>query len=128
MKKRSFWMVQISLRFLQVFLVLIGLCVIVFSWLSVKMMDIFGADLEAMRLFVILQLIFAVIVSLSLMAIYLVTYRAVGALPRLEKVMERILEGDYSLRLNVRDKDILANFIGKINKLLDILEKRQNPS
>ena len=121
-------MVRISLRFLQVFLVLIGLCVITFSWLSVKMMNIFSTDLEAMRLFVILQLIFAVIVSLSLMAIYLVTYRAVGALPRLEKIMDRILEGDYSLRLNVRDKDILVNFIGKVNRLLDILEKKQNPS
>lgn len=49
--------------------------------------------------------------------------RIIGPLPRLQKEIDRVLAGDYSLRMKIRSKDELKTFINKINLLLDKLEK-----
>jgi len=49
--------------------------------------------------------------------------RIVGPVPRLEREIDKILAGDYSLRLKVRDKDELRSLIKKINMLLEEFKK-----
>jgi signal transduction histidine kinase len=71
------------------------------------------------------------VVTISLPVILLVILRValvysnriVGPLPRIEREIDKVLAGNYSLRLAVRNKDELNNFIKKINLLLDALEK-----
>lgn len=45
--------------------------------------------------------------------------RIVGFIPRLEKDLDKIIAGDYSIRLKTRNKDELSNFVNKINLVLD---------
>ncbi len=45
--------------------------------------------------------------------------RIVGPIPRLEKELDKVIAGDYSIRLKTRDKDELSPFINKINLILD---------
>ncbi|HLD82748.1 MAG TPA: methyl-accepting chemotaxis protein [Candidatus Omnitrophota bacterium] len=49
--------------------------------------------------------------------------RIIGPIPRLEKKLDRIIAGDYSLRLETREKDELKGFINKINLLLEKIYK-----
>lgn len=51
--------------------------------------------------------------------------RIVGAIPRLERELDKAIAGDYSIRMKIRDKDELVGFINKINALLDKLQKSQ---
>jgi signal transduction histidine kinase len=51
--------------------------------------------------------------------------RLVGPIPRIEAEIDRIIAGDYSLRLKVRDKDELSKFVHKVNMLLDKIEKER---
>lgn len=51
--------------------------------------------------------------------------RIVGPISRIEKEIDKVLAGDYSLRLKVRDKDELNKFVKKINMLLDKIEKEK---
>lgn len=70
-------------------------------------------------------LVIAVPVSLYLILRIALIYsnRIVGPIPRLEKELDRIAAGDYSVRLKVRQKDELSNFVTKINGVLDKLAK-----
>lgn len=51
--------------------------------------------------------------------------RIIGPVPRIEREIDKVLAGDYSLRLEVRDKDELNNFVKKINLLLEAVEKEK---
>jgi len=49
--------------------------------------------------------------------------RIVGPFPRLGREIDKVLAGDYSIRLKARDKDELNAFIKKINLLLERIEE-----
>ena len=52
--------------------------------------------------------------------------RLIGPIPRLEKELDKALAGDFSVRIKTRDKDELNTFIGKINTLLERIDKVRN--
>jgi methyl-accepting chemotaxis protein len=49
--------------------------------------------------------------------------RIVGPLPRLERELDRIISGDASVRMKVRDNDELNSFVNKLNIVLERLER-----
>ena len=50
------------------------------------------------------------------------SHRIYGPLPRIERDIEKVLSGDYSIRIKARDDDDLREFIGKINLLVEKME------
>ena len=49
--------------------------------------------------------------------------RIVGPIPRLEKEIDRVIAGDYSVRIKARNNDELKGFVDKINTLLETVDK-----
>ena len=49
--------------------------------------------------------------------------RIIGPVRRLERELDRVIEGDYSVRLKTRHKDELRAFVNKINMLLEKVDK-----
>ncbi len=49
--------------------------------------------------------------------------RIVGPIPRLEKEIDRVIAGDYSVRIKTRNSDELKGFVDKINTLLETVDK-----
>jgi len=75
----------------------------------------------------VLYLIFQLIlVSIGLFLVatlgYLLHY-GFGAISRMEKILDDVAAGNYSLRMHLRKGDILGSFTRKLNKILDLLEK-----
>lgn len=64
----------------------------------------------------------AIIVLLITLAVLL--HRTLGPIPRLEKTLDKVIQGDYSLRLGIRKKDIIHSFVQKVNALIEALEKK----
>jgi len=82
--------------------------------------------LPAMRKINIIVAISVPIILVIIVRIALIySNRIVGPLSRIEKEIDKILAGNYSLRLNVRDKDELNSFINKVNMLLEKVEKEK---
>lgn len=54
------------------------------------------------------------------------SHRIYGPIPRIEKEIEKVLAGDYSVRIKARDNDDLKVFIDKINLLVEKIEKTDN--
>ncbi len=50
--------------------------------------------------------------------------RIIGPVRRLERELDKVIEGDYSVRLKTRHKDELRAFVNKINMLLEKVDKR----
>ncbi|MDB4349519.1 hypothetical protein OAA99_01035 [Omnitrophica bacterium] len=49
--------------------------------------------------------------------------RIVGPIPRLERELDKVIAGDYSVRIKARNNDELRGFIEKINTLLETVDK-----
>lgn len=63
-----------------------------------------------------------VLLFVLLRAALIYSNRIIGPIPRLERELDRVLAGDYSVRIKARDKDELRGFISKINSLLEKLD------
>lgn len=70
------------------------------------------------------QLSFSGAIIILLITMLILLHRSLGAIPRIEGILDRVSNGDYSLRITVRKKDIIYSFVHKINKIIDLLEKK----
>ncbi len=74
--------------------------------------------------------VFAIPVSLFIILRMALIYsnRIIGPIPRIARELDKVLAGDYSVRLRARDKDELSSFINKINLLLEKIDKAKEPA
>ena len=64
-----------------------------------------------------------VVLFLIVRASLVYSNRIVGPIPRIERELDKVIAGDYSVRLKARDNDDLLGFVNKINTLLENVEK-----
>lgn len=74
--------------------------------------------------FVIFVLTLIVAIVFLFITMFILLHRSVGAISRIEAILDKIINGNYSLRITVRKKDIIHSFVDKLNKILDLLEKK----
>ena len=80
--------------------------------------------LPAMKKVNIILLISApVILVLILRRALIYSNRIVGPLPRIEREIDKVLAGDYTVRIKARDNDELNEFINKVNLLVEKIER-----
>lgn len=72
---------------------------------------------------IVLVLAIPVLLYLILRIALIYSNRIVGPLPRLEKELDKVIAGDYSIRVKARDKDELNGFVNKVNLLLEKIDK-----
>jgi HAMP domain-containing protein len=71
------------------------------------------------------QLNFGAILLIFLVTLTFVLHRGFGALSRIEDILDQVIKGNYSLRLKLRKGDTLIPLTDRINKLIDLLEKKK---
>lgn len=74
---------------------------------------------------IVVAITLPVILFIILRIALIYSNRIIGPVSRIEKEIDKVLAGDYSLRLKVRDKDELNHFVKKINMLLEEIEKEK---
>lgn len=55
----------------------------------------------------------------------ILSHRFCGPLERIEADLDKLLEGNYSVRFKVRKNDDIHSIVAKLNKLLDNLSKKK---
>lgn len=58
--------------------------------------------------------------------IFMQSNRTIGPIPRLEKELDKVIAGDYSVRIKTRKNDDLKCFVNKINILLERFDAERN--
>ena len=61
-----------------------------------------------------------------LLIIFTTLHKTIGAFPRIEQNLDKVLAGDYSIRIGLRgkDNDHVAKLVTKLNKVLEVLESK----
>lgn len=71
------------------------------------------------------QLTFVLIALVFLMTLFHILKRGFGVVSRIERMLDQIANGEYSLRIYVRKKDLLSSLTKRINRILDLLENKK---
>jgi len=123
-QRRRFWKTGYSIKILDCTIIIAAVFFfIIFYALWRIVTELQHSSLWQIYL-IILQLGFAGLFLTFLIAMFVILHRAIGPIPRMEKILERVVSGEYSLRIAIRKKDIILPFVYKLNQVLDLLEKK----
>jgi methyl-accepting chemotaxis protein len=123
-KRGAFWRLKFSVRFLDFSIILLIALFFINFFANMDMVKRLETISVLPFSFVISQVSFLLVVIIFLINIMLFLHRGLGPVRRVESVIDRVLSGDYSLRINLRKKDILQSLAIKINQLIDLLESK----
>jgi glucan phosphoethanolaminetransferase (alkaline phosphatase superfamily) len=125
------WKTKLSTPFIIVTVAGMLLFTLMFSFLVANMMsDQLISTQGAKSLWRISFLIFLAIQLLAnitlLIIMFMVLHRTIGAFPRIENNLEKVLAGDYAIRIGLRKKDNehVTGLVTKLNKVLELLESK----
>lgn len=123
-RKKRLGKIRYTLRFLNISLVAVILLIIIAFYALGKIVTDSQYSLVWRINLIILQLSFTGIIFSFLIGMFLLLHRTLGAMPRMEEILDRVIKGEYSLRLILRKEDILKSFVDKVNRLIDTLDKQ----
>jgi MFS family permease len=125
------WKSKLSTPFIIVVVAGMLLFTLMFSFLVANMMsDQLISSQGAKSLWRISFLVFLAIQLLAnitlLIIMFTVLHRTIGAFPRIENNLEKVLAGDYAIRIGLRKKDNehVTGLVTKLNKVLELLESK----
>jgi MFS family permease len=125
------WKSKLSTPFIIVTVAGMLLFTLMFSFLVANMMsDQLISSQGAKSLWRISFLIFLAIQLLAnitlLIIMFTVLHKTIGAFPRIENNLEKVLAGDYAIRIGLRKKDNehVTGLVTKLNKVLELLESK----
>ncbi len=111
------------LKFINFILIFVILVSITNTFISIRLLNEVQMFLGQELWHFVFQFTFIVLgMALIVTLVYLLRY-GFGATFRIERILEKIAEGDYSLRIFLRKKDFLLPMAEKLNLVLDELEK-----
>ncbi|MFA5361651.1 MAG: hypothetical protein WC335_00160 [Candidatus Omnitrophota bacterium] len=122
-RKRGLGKIQYTLRFLNIALVVAIIFILLGFYALGKVVTDSQYSLVWRINLIILQLSFTSVVFTFLIGMFLLLHRTLGALPRMEETVDKIIKGDYSLRITLRKEDIMHSFVDKLNKVFELLQK-----
>ena len=122
-RRRGIGKVQYTLRFLNVALVVAIIFILLAFYALGKVVTDSQYSLVWRINLIILQLSFTTVIFAFLIGMFLLLHRTLGALPRMEEILDKVIKGDSSLRINIRKEDIMRSFVDKLTKVFELLQK-----
>jgi hypothetical protein len=122
--RRQFWKIETTIIFLNVALIIATLLTLVSFFALIKVITAPQDSVMWRVNLVVLQVCFAGVIFTFVLSIFWLVQRGLGPLTRIEQVLDKVIAGDYKVRLGVREKDLLYTFINKVNRVLELLEKK----
>ena len=124
-ERRRLLKIESTVKFLNVAIVLATTLAVVSFLALIKVLLSSSRDSLMWQInLVILQVCFTAAIFAFLFTIFYLAHRGLGPLSRVEKVLDKVIAGDYKQRIGAREKDILFSFITKVNKLIEILDSK----
>jgi hypothetical protein len=122
-RRRGVGKIQYTLQFLNAALVVAIIFILLAFYALGKVVTDSQYSLVWRINLIVLQLSFTTVVFAFLIGMFLLLHRTLGALPRMEETLDKVIKGDHSLRINIRKEDIMRSFVDKLNKVIELLQK-----
>jgi hypothetical protein len=116
--------IPIQFKFIRIILIMVIISFFINAYVSIRTLGWRDVDISAEVSYMVFQLNFGAILLILLITMAFILHKGFGALTRMEETLEEIIKGNHSLRIRLRKGDILIPLVDKINRILDLLEKK----
>jgi methyl-accepting chemotaxis protein len=123
-ERRRFWQIKFTCRFLNVALVIATILTLISLFAVVRFATDVQFSLTQRINLVTLQVCFTGVIFTFLTAIFMLVQHGLGPLDRIEKILDRVINGDYTQRITLRKKDLFTSFAAKLSKVIELLEQK----
>lgn len=124
-EKRGFWKINFTVWILNFALIAATVVFLIILYALSRIAVELQSSIMWRIYLIVLQISLAGFFLALIIVIYVVLHRILGPIPRMESILEKIINGEHSLRVVIREKDILQPFVDKLNKVLDLLEGKE---
>jgi hypothetical protein len=127
-RRAFFWLRRHTFKFVHFALMYIAVLVIVNFYSAWKMISELQTSFQYSSAwktnFLIMQVCFLGVIFTLLASTYVLLHRSLGPLHRIEVMLDKVLTGDYSVRITIRKKDLVYSLADKLNRIIGLLEKK----
>lgn len=116
--------IPIQFKFIRIVLIIVIISFFINAYVSIQTLGWKDLNVGGDVAYMIFQLNFGAILLILLIIMAFILHRGFGALSRMEDILEEVIKGKHSLRIKLRKRDVLIPLVDKINKILDLLEKK----
>ena len=116
--------IPIQFKFIRIILVMVIASFFINAYVSIRTLGWRDLDVSGDVSYMVFQLNFGAILLILLITMAFILHKGFGALSRMEEILEEVIKGKHSLRIRLRKGDVLIPLVDKINKILDLLEKK----
>lgn len=116
--------IPIQFKFIRVILIMVIVSFFVNAYVSIRTLGWRDIDISGDIAYMVFQLNFGAILLILLITMAFILHKGFGALSRMEEILEDVIKGNHSLRIRLRKGDILIPLADKINRILELLEKK----
>jgi signal transduction histidine kinase len=109
-------------------LLFISLCLFINAYATMRFVQERNLMLGEEKAFLIFSITFSLVLITFMLVLLLLLHRGLGCLSRIEKILAKVIKGDYSQRIKLRKGDVLIPLAEKLNKVLSLLEKNKAKS
>lgn len=125
MKRRRMRLrIPVQFKFVRIVLIFVIVSFFTNAYVSIKMLTARDATVAADMVYFSSQLNFGAILLVFLITLTFILHRGFGALSRMEDTLTEVIKGNHTLRIKLRKGDVLIPLVDKINKVIDLLEKK----
>ena len=112
-------------KFVNFVLLVIGAGLLISVFISMKMIEegriLFGGEI----LYILFQLNFIGVVLVLMVTVTCILHFGFSPVSRMEKILDRVIKGNYSLRMQLRKTDRMKPLAERINIVLELLENSE---
>ncbi len=123
-ERRRIVKIESTLNFLNIAIIAATVLAVIGFFALIKLLTAPRDSLVWLIDLVILQIGFIAAVFTFLFTIFYMAHRVLGPIPRIERILDKVIAGDYTQRMSVREKDVLFTFVAKVNKLIELLSSK----
>lgn len=123
-QRRRIWKVNFTFRFLNITLIIATLFALINFYALLKVVTETQYSLLWRVNLIIVQMCFVGIIFAFLASLMVILNRSLGAMPRVEGALDKVIAGDYSQRVVIRKNDIIHSLVNRVNKIIELLEEK----
>lgn len=124
-ERRRFGQIGLTLRVLKIAMVLTTLLTLTSFGALIWVITVNPRAISWRASLVLIQVCFSSAVVTLLMAISHLVRRAIAPMARVENILDKVIAGDCTQRISLREKDLMIPFMEKVNAVIALLEKNR---
>lgn len=126
-RKKKLWKLPYDISVINYSLCSLIILNIIIFYTFVTIVNFMSDTFSALVRFSLLLLSFIAVDFIFIGLVLIIVNRSIGVLPRMSGTLDKFLQGERNVRIQIREKDFIRPIGERINKIMDMVAAKKEP-